>query len=148
MEKKILAVGLGTLLLAGVYGVSKVDADEANGLPPVAEKLVERFNLNEDEVEGVFDEALQEHQQQMQEQRRAEMEERLDEAVNDGVITSDQKQALLDKQAEMQERQQQLQDDWQQWREQSGIDFEALAPYHIGCGGKGFGGRGHPFGGF
>lgn len=152
--KKILIIGL---TLIGLAGVGWIFADRALAInaskpnQPVVDKLVEKFDLNADEVEGVFDEARQERRQQMEEQRRAEMEERLDEAVSDGVITAEQKQALLDKQTEMQQKQQQLQDDWRQWREQSGIDFEAIAPYRIGgCGGKGigFGGHGHPFGGF
>lgn len=143
MEKKVLAIALTALLLAGVYGVSKVDADEANDLPPVAEKLVERFNLNEDEVAGVFDEVRQERLQQRQEQIAA----RLDEAVEDGVITAEQKQALLDKQAEMQEKHEQLREEMKAWMESSGIDFEALAPYKGGCGGRGFG-KMRGFGGF
>lgn len=100
---------------------------------------------------SVFDEARQEQQQQLQEQRRAQMEKRLDEAVGDGVITAEQKQALLDKDAEMQTKYEQLREEMQQWQEQSGIDFEALAPYHIGCGGRGSGpgpGKMHGFGGW
>ena len=154
--KKILIIGLMLIGLAGVGWVfaDRVLATSSASHSPVVDKLVEQFDLNADEVEGVFDEARQERQQQMQEQWRVRMEERLDEAVGDEVITAEQKQVLLDKQTEMQEKRQQLQEEWQQWQGQSGIDFEKLAPYHtgFGCGGKGFGrsfgGRGHPFGGF
>ena len=142
----IAAITLGALTLVGILGIRNVSAQTNN--TPVVDKLVERFGLNQDEVTGVFDEVQQEVQQERQTQRRAQMEAKIDEAVSDGVITADQKQALLDKDAEMQEKYQQLREEWQQWQEQSGIDFEALAPYHFGgCGGgRGFG-RGHPFGG-
>lgn len=154
--KRTLIVGLALIGLAGV-GWFLSNHALATSVPifnqPIVDKLVERFNLNEDEVVGVFDEAREERQQQMEEQWRTRMEERLDEAVSDGVLTTDQKQALLDKQTEMQEKHQQLREEWRQWQEQSGIDFEALAPYRVGfgCGGKGFGrgfGGGHPFSGF
>ena len=137
--KKILVVGLALIGLVGVV----TGADAFN--QPVVDKLVEKFDLNEDEVVGVFDEIHQERLQQKQEQ----MEAGLDEAVAAGVITSDQKQALLDKQAEMQQEREQQREEMRQWREESGIDFEALAPYKGGCGGRGFGpGERHGFGGF
>lgn len=141
--KKILIIGLALIGLAGVV----TGADAFN--QPVVDKLVERFDLNADEVAGVFDEARQERQQQMQEQWRTQMEERLNEAVEDGVITAEQKQALLDKQAEMREKHQQLWEEMRAWMEDSGIDFEAMAPYKGGCGGRGFApGKMHGFGGW
>jgi len=148
MKNKTLAIAaitLGALTLAGILGIRRVSAQTNN--TPVVDKLVERFNLNKDEVTGVFDEVRQEVRQERQAQRRAQMEARLDEAVGDGAITAEQKQALLDKQAEMQEKHQQLREKGRQWREQSGIDFEALAPYHAGCGGRGSG-KMHGFGGW
>ncbi len=124
--KKILIVGLA---LIGLVGGGWVFADRALATETVA----------------VFDEVHQERQQE----RQAQMTERLDEAVADGVITRDQKQALLDKHAEMREKHEQLREEMHQWREESGIDFEALAPYKGGCGGRGFGpGRMRGFGGF
>jgi hypothetical protein len=75
------------------------------------------------------------------------MEERLSKAVEDGVVTNEQKQALLNKQQEMWEKQNQLNEEMRQWQEQSGIDFEKLAPYKVGFGGKGFG-LGRFFGSF
>ena len=144
--KKILIVGLALIGLVGTGWVftERVLATEADAFnQPVVDKLVERFDLNEEEVVGVFDEMHQERQQE----RQAQMEAGLDDAVAAGVITSDQKQALLDKQAEMQEKHEQLREEMKTWRDESGIDFEALAPYHVGCGGRGFG-KMHGFGGF
>jgi len=134
--------------IAGGLMISKAKAKTSQNYPPLVEKLVEKFGLKEDEVTGVFDEIRQEHQQKMQ----AEMESRLDEAVKDGVITAEQKEALVKKQAEWQERQRQMMEEKRKWVEESGIDFEKLAPYWGGYGRRGFGGKGfgwgHPLGGF
>lgn len=144
--KSLLAISalvLSVLTLGGILMTGMVKAETDNTKQSVVDKLVERFNLNKDEVTGVFDEVFKERQQQ----RQAYMEKRFDEAVKDGVITADQKQALLKKQAEMQEKQKQMREEMQKWMEESGIDFGKLAPYRVGFGGKGFG-RGHGFGGF
>lgn len=138
-------------MLVGAFWAGKTTAQAIGSKQTLVDKLAERFNLNKDEVTGVFNELQEERQQQ----RQADMESKLDEAVNDGVITAEQKQVLLDKYAEMQKIQEQLNQkrkEMQQWMENSGIDFEKLAPYRIGFGGPGFGrlgfGRGHGFGGF
>lgn len=139
----IPAVALGALMFVGYLWTGKTTAQAIGPNQSVVDKLVERFGLNKDEVTGVFDEMHQERQQE----RQAYMESRLDQAVKDEVITADQKQALLNKHKEMQEKQKQLREEMQKWMEESGIDFEKLAPYRVGFGGPGFG-RGHKFGGF
>lgn len=82
--------------------------------------------------------ATEEHQEHRQ-ARQEQIAERLDEAVADGVITPDQKQALLDKRAEMQEKREQLREEMRTWMDENGFDCEALAPYRIGYGGRGSG---------
>ena len=97
-KKLVIAVVTFTILtLAGTIGVGKILAQDAYNYPPIISKLVERFGLNEDEVKSVFDEARQEHQVQMQ----AKFGEKLDEAVKNGELTEDQKQAILKKHEEM-----------------------------------------------
>ena len=49
------------------------------------------------------------------------MEARLDRAVNDGVITANQKQALLNKHAEMQGKRNQMREEMQKWMEEKTI---------------------------
>lgn len=144
--KNFLVISLlvvGVLTLGSVLVTGRVKAQASSTKQAVIQKLVERFNLNKDEVTGVFDEMRQEREQQ----RQAYMEQRLDEAVKDGVITSQQKEAFLKKQAEWQEKQRQMWEEMRKWREESGIDFEKLAPYRVGFGCRGFG-KGHRFGGF
>ena len=89
-KKLIIALGFAGLLGIGILGVNAAKADDAGGYPPIIEKLVERFGLNEDEVKTFFDEERQERHQMMLQNK----EERLDQAVADGVITDEQRQAL------------------------------------------------------
>lgn len=116
--------------------------------PTLIQKIIDKFKLNSGEVEKVIEEEQTERQQEMKSRREAKLEE----AVKAGVITAEQKQALLNKETEWQQRQEQQRQEMQQWMEQSGIDFEKLAPYGGGFGGRGMGGRGvgkgHGFGGF
>lgn len=106
--------------------------------PTLIQRIIDKFKLDTGEVEKVMDEERTERQKEMRTRREA----RLEEAVKAGVITSEQKTALLNKEDEWQQKQQQLMQERQQWMEQSGIDFEKLAPYGCGFGGKGFGRRG------
>jgi len=74
--------------------------------------------------------------------RYAEMKERkedkLNQAVEDGVITEEQKQALLDKFEEKKNLKDEHKQDMQAWYEEQGIDPGALREY-FGYGHKGFG---------
>jgi len=95
--------------------------------------LVEKFNLNADEVETVFDEAREGRQQSMQQNR----EERLNDAVSDGAITEEQKEALQNKWEERNMEREQHQEEMQAWMDEQGIDHDALRSYN-GPGRDGF----------
>lgn len=69
----------------------------ANSFPSIIQKLIDKFNLNPEEVSQVLDETREEHHQQAQ----ADFEERLSKAVEDGKITKDQKNKILAKHEEM-----------------------------------------------
>lgn len=139
MNKKLLipALGLATFIGAGVLGVSAARADAFDSSSPIVRKLVERFGLKEDEVVSTFEELRAERQEMMQQTK----EERLNQAVADGVITEEQEQALLNKWEEKKAERQQHKQDLQTWFEEQGIDPEALRLYG-GFGHKGFG-HGH-----
>lgn len=133
MNKKILipTLGLAALVGLGALGVSAVKAnDTGNGF---VQRIAERFGLNEEEVSTFVQEMREERKTQMQ----TSMEERLDQAVADGVITEEQKQALLDKKADMWAEKEQHREEMQAWFEEQGIDREALMQYG-GFGHKGF----------
>lgn len=124
----------------------------------VATKLAERFNLNADDVSAFF----QEQQTARQADMEAKFEERLNQAVADGKITSEQKDAILAKHQEMQtNREANLEEfknmtqeehraqmeaqraEMQQWAKDNGLqDFRMLGGL-MGDGGRGMFGKGH-----
>ena len=147
MKKYILI----TLIAVGalVLGTSVVKADEVNNYPPIVQKLVERFGLNETEVREVFDEVRGERRAEMQ----AKHEERLNQAVSDGIITEEQKTVIMTKHEQMkvnrgnfkdltqEERQTQREirrEEMKIWVEGQGIDLKELHQ-SMGGPGKGFG---------
>lgn len=99
INKKVLASILGiTLLGSTLFGANYVAAqDAATTTPSIVLRLAEKFNLNKDDVQKVFDEHRQENQKYMQQQ----LNNRLDQAVKDGKITQAQKDAILKKHSEM-----------------------------------------------
>jgi hypothetical protein len=136
MNKKILVptIALTVLSILGVVGTKTIKADDVNNYPPIVQRLVEKFNLNEDDVKKVFDE----ERQQRQDDRQKQLEEGLNKAVSDGVITSEQKQAFLDKHSNMEQQRGQNREEMQTWFEENGIDQTKLSSY-IGFMGRGFG---------
>lgn len=99
MKKKLLVPALTLTILAGtIYGVGQASAETGwHDNSPVIQKLVDRFGLDESEVQQVFTEARDEQQLQ----RQLEFEEYLETAYQNGEITDEQKQAILEKHAEM-----------------------------------------------
>ena len=143
----------GILSFASVLGVQSVFADETasnNPMSSLVEEIAQRFNLNQDEVQAVFDE----HRDEMHTQMEARLEDRLQQAVDDGEITSEQKDKIIAKLQElrdqsqanheamqdltMEERHQameQQRDELEQWAQDNDILLEYLR--------VGFGGHGH-----
>jgi len=72
--------------------------EESNPINTLVQRVAERFGLNQDDVQAVFDE----HREEMHSQREDNYEARLDEAVANGELTAEQKQLILDKHAELQ----------------------------------------------
>lgn len=94
--KKYFLFGIVALsALAGglIIPSTLVHAEELGNYPRIIEKLAQRFNLDREEVKSVFEEERTRREQE----RSGRMEERLDTFVNDGVITEEQKQMLLQK---------------------------------------------------
>ena len=142
-SKKIIipAIILGVLLLISILGVRSVRADENSVYPSIVQRLAKRFNLNTEEVQQVFDEGREERRQQMQ----ARSEECLDQAVSDGKITEEQKQAILAKKEEMaadregstpEKRREEMEthrEELKTWAGENGID-SSLIPMLLGRG--------------
>lgn len=143
--RKILVSTMAIIgvILVGLLSVSYASAQDSGGYSPIVQKLAERFNLNEADVQAVFDDEREEHYADMQ----ARWTERLDDLVNEGKITSGQKQAILDKYQEMHDKMQELKDltqeerkqktrelqeDFRVWAKQEGLDLPFFGPFGKG----------------
>jgi hypothetical protein len=99
------------------------------GVDSLIQKLVERFGLNQEEIEAVFEET--------RDAKRAEMEqrheERLNEAVQSGELTEEQKNLILQKKEKLHTQREQYRDqdltrkEWQELREQHRADIKEWA---------------------
>jgi hypothetical protein len=143
--KKIIipAIALSILSLIGLAKVSSVSAEDSQNYPPIVQKLVARFNLDAGEVQKVFDEEREERQQEDQ----LRFEERLSQAVTNGVLTQEQKEAILAKRAEIQARHEEMKNlSWEEkrkameqereeiknWAEENGIEIFWFSGHHEG----------------
>ncbi len=99
MQKRkmiIPALVLGVATVVGVSSFSNVSANEESQYSPIVQRIAEKFSLNQDDVEQVFEDGREEHRAEMKKNR----EERLSELVSEGKLTEDQKNALIAKQEE------------------------------------------------
>lgn len=94
MNKKILIPLLAIPLIAGasVLTISKSYADEESQFSPMIQRLVERFNLDENKVSEV----IGEYREENKERRMESMEERLNTLVSENKLTEEQKVQLLE----------------------------------------------------
>lgn len=127
--KNALLVGVSAATLGSTFfaATNFASAQSSTG-DTLIDKLVAKFNLNKDDVQAVFDEEKTERQAE----RKAEISDRLQDAVDDGDITSDQKTLIENKISELQTTRDAERDALDAWAEQNGID----AKYVMG-GGRG-----------
>ena len=106
------------------------------------EQLIERFNLDPGEVGEVIDETREERHQEME----VRFEEKLNEAVEEGKITEEQKELILEKKTEMTEKREELRNlpqeekreamielrqEMKNWAEENDIDLRMLSGYGL-----------------
>lgn len=131
----------GVLLTGSVFVYKDAFADDSSTLPPFMHNFAEKFGLNEDEVGQYMNEQREEHRTEMQAQASKRQQERLQEAVDAGVITQEQANALTAKREENRQQREQArsehQAEMQAWAEQNGIDLDALHEFIGGPGPKG-----------
>lgn len=139
---------LGALVTVALLGGGMALAKSKKAYPPIVKKLVEKFDLDADEVNEVFEEAREERHKKMQ----ARKKEKLDEAVEKGKITEEQKEALLEKMDELKQELGELKDlspeerreamkehreEIRKWCEENDINLKDLKPGPNGKGMKG-----------
>lgn len=93
------ALGIAIIGGVAVFGAKYTNAQTMPTGPnsSLAQKLSQRFNLNQTDVQKFFDEEHQARESQMQQN----LETKLSQAVTSGKITEAQKQAILAKMAEL-----------------------------------------------
>ena len=156
ISKSMLAGGIvTTITAASILGVGAVSA-QSSSRDSIVDKIATKFPINRDELQSVFDEQHDEMEAK-HEQRQAT---RLQELVDNGTITADQKTALQAKHEEMEAKRETLKDqnvtreeihtqmetartEFETWAKDQGIDLKAIRPE----GGMGIGRHGGPRGG-
>lgn len=102
-----------------------------------AQELADKLGVDKDRVAKAMDEIRSERQQA----REKEVSSQLDKAIQDKVITTDQKQKILDKMAELRNEKGSNRTEMDQWYKDNGIDSDKIHNY-IGFGGGMGQGRG------
>jgi hypothetical protein len=100
MKKALLIPALALTMAGSVLFATQTFAQGTSGTDPhmtIIQKLAEKFNLNQSDVQAVFDEARDEHHAEMEKN----FEEKLSQLVTHGKITEDQKTKIIAKKAEM-----------------------------------------------
>lgn len=102
IKKTLLAASAAaTLGVAGIGGLGIASAatnnDMTNRQANLVSKIAQKFNLNQADVQAVFDQDRASHEADMQ----ARIEQKLTQAVKEGKITQVQKDAIVAKMAEM-----------------------------------------------
>lgn len=128
----MLTLTLAVLAVAGKAITTPANALE-NNYPSLIQKIAETFNLNQGDVENVLNQNREEVQQERQQQRT----QNLDQAVENGVLTSEQKETLENKWQERKSEMEQHREEMNKWMEEQNIDHDALRQYMGFGGGKG-----------
>ena len=106
----ILITSLALFSIGGVACAGEISALANEGAgdeyPLLVERFAERFDLDPDEIMDFFDELKEERLADAEER----FEDRLDELVEDGKISEDQKEAILDKKEEHKNFKEELED--------------------------------------
>ena len=125
LPKSLIIAGVtATVGLAGLTGLGVASAHNGLGGNDLAAKIADKFNLNQDEVQAVFDE----QHAAIQKERQAENSQRLQQLVDDGKITAEQKTLIEEKQAEQQTERQSEREALQTWATDNNIDLRYVMP--------------------
>lgn len=124
MSKLKVAV-LSAAVVTGIGAAGALTATVANAQSTgdtLVERIASRFNLNSDEVQEVFDQA----QDERQAEQLTDFSEDLQDKVDDGDITAEQKTLIENKAKELQDQREAERDELETWAEQNGIDTKYL----------------------
>ena len=126
MSKKNFIIIIAAVLLSGSLYLARATSAQENSGKTFIQTIAEKFNLKQDDVQEVADQYHSQKMETMQAERRNRLEERLTEAVADGELTQNQKQAILEKHDELQQKREQERADMEKWAEQNGLDDNGI----------------------
>lgn len=151
-----VALGITTLGATSVYAAQNT-FNQGNPHDELVESIATKFNLNETEVQAVFDAQHEEMETQMKENRN----QQLQEAVTNGDLTQEQMDAIVGKMNEMEaeresekesfdtlsheerhEKMEEKRTELEAWANENGISEEYLPQMGKGKGGMGMGRHG------
>lgn len=116
-----VAGAIGLLGLGGATGASAL-SNTSGSSDTLVDRLVEKFKLNKTDVQAIFDE----EKAARDAERQAEMSERLQDAVDDGDITAEQKAKIEAKQKELQAARDTERTALEKWASDNKIDTKYL----------------------
>lgn len=112
--------------MGAVFVPKAINAQQDNSsYPPIINSIAEKFNLNVEDVKGVFDQQRTDRQ----EQQRQTLQDQINKAVEAGVLTQQQGEDLAGRLNQMAQTRQNQKDELQKWFSDSGIDQTKLSAY-------------------
>lgn len=102
MKAKLVIISIAATALLGSVALLEARAVSADDISPpmnIIERLAEKFNLDQEEVESVFDEDRQERE-----------EHRLGQLLSEGEITQEQVDLIHEKTAELHDEMEEIRD--------------------------------------
>ena len=136
IRKSVLVAGavaaVGITSVAGVGLASAQTSSSSTGASGLIEKLATKFNLKQDDVKQVFEEEKAARKADMQ----AEIDKKLQNLVDSGKITAEQKTLIENKQKELQAAHETERTELEQWATDNGIEAKYLM---VGIGHRGEG---------
>jgi 23S rRNA pseudoU1915 N3-methylase RlmH len=126
-KQLVVAGALAAVSLAGITGLGVASA-ETNGSSSLIDKLATKFNLKKEDVQAVFDEEKSARQAERQE----EFSERLQDKVDSGDITAEQKSLIENKIKELQTVREAERTELEKWATDNKIDVKYLMGGHHG----------------
>jgi len=167
-KSKIITGAIITIcLMATGFGIVKATSGSNNPMSGLITTIAQKFNLNESDVQTVFDgyktqmnTEREARRTETQAQRQQEFTTRINQAVTDGKLTQTQANAILAKMTELQTQKEELEnktpeerrtimkermDTLKQWMTDNNIpqQYCPFMGFGMGKGMGGFEGRGH-----
>ena len=128
---------------------SQFESQAAFSFPPIIQKIIDKFNLNPDEVKTTMDEVWKERH----ERREDELQQKLNQALKEGKITKEQKNKIMAKHEEIEknreewqnlsrkekrEKMEEFQEKMRAWAESEGINLQNIMGFGMRMRGKKF----------